>query len=125
QTQSADRDPEQFLPDIHRLNPRQADEILGETKADWQQQVGTLFRSVQLTCEFSAAQKIVGRLGKASLPEKNSTMQLSDKLRKVLSGDAYASARRHVKQWMIGRAALRFDAARIRKAIERAKFQQF
>src|SRR5438067_8281263 len=51
-------------------------------------------------------------------------MQLSDKLRKVLSGDAYASARRHVKQWVIGRAPLRFDAARITKTIDRAKFQQ-
>jgi SAM-dependent methyltransferase len=51
-------------------------------------------------------------------------MQLSDKLRKVLSGDAYASARRHVKQWVIGRAPLRFDAARITQTIDREKFQQ-
>jgi SAM-dependent methyltransferase len=51
-------------------------------------------------------------------------MQLSYKLRKVLSGDAYASARRHVKQWVIGRAPLRFDAARITQTIDRAEFQQ-
>jgi SAM-dependent methyltransferase len=51
-------------------------------------------------------------------------MQLSYKLRKVLSGDAYASARRHVKQWVIGRAPLRFDAARITATIDREKFQE-
>ncbi|HEX8490783.1 MAG TPA: class I SAM-dependent methyltransferase [Chthoniobacterales bacterium] len=51
-------------------------------------------------------------------------MQLSYKLRKVLSGDAYASARRHVKQWLIGRAPLRFDAAKITATIDRDKFQQ-
>ena len=51
-------------------------------------------------------------------------MRLSYKLRKVLSGDAYASARRHVKQWLIGRAPLRFDAARITQTIDREKFQQ-
>jgi SAM-dependent methyltransferase len=51
-------------------------------------------------------------------------MQLSYKLRKVLSGDAYASARRHVKQWVIGRAPLGFDAARITQTIDREKFQQ-
>ena len=51
-------------------------------------------------------------------------MQLSHKLRKVLSGDAYASARRHVKQWVIGRAPLHFDAARITQTIDREKFQQ-
>jgi SAM-dependent methyltransferase len=51
-------------------------------------------------------------------------MQLSYKLRKVLSGDAYASARRHVKQWILGRAPLRFDAARITQTIDREKFQQ-
>ena len=51
-------------------------------------------------------------------------MQLSYKLRKALSGDAYASARRHVKQWFIGRAPLRFDAAKITQTIDREKFQQ-
>jgi SAM-dependent methyltransferase len=51
-------------------------------------------------------------------------MQLSYKIRKVLSGDAYASARRHVRQWVIGRAPLRFDAARITQTIDREKFQQ-
>ena len=51
-------------------------------------------------------------------------MQLSYKLRKLLSGDAYASARRHVKQWVIGRAPLGFDAARITETIDREKFQQ-
>ena len=51
-------------------------------------------------------------------------MQLSYKLRKVLSGDAYASARRHVKQWVIGRAPLRFDVAKITRTIDRQKFQQ-
>lgn len=51
-------------------------------------------------------------------------MRLTYKLRKLLSGDAYASARRHVKQWVIGRAPLRFDAARITATIDRAKFQQ-
>jgi hypothetical protein len=33
QTQGADRNPEQFFPDIHRLNPTRADEILAKTKA--------------------------------------------------------------------------------------------
>lgn len=51
-------------------------------------------------------------------------MQLSYKLRKVLRGDAYASARRHVKQWVIGRAPLRFDTAKITRTIDREKFQQ-
>ena len=51
-------------------------------------------------------------------------MQLSYKLRKVLSGDAYASARRHLKQWVIGRAPLRFDVAKITQTIDREKFQQ-
>src|SRR6478672_5733501 len=51
-------------------------------------------------------------------------MELTYKLKKVLSGDAYASARRHVKQWLIGRAPLRFDAAKITATIDRAKFQQ-
>jgi SAM-dependent methyltransferase len=51
-------------------------------------------------------------------------MRLSYKLKKVLSGDAYVSARRHVKQWLIGRASLRFDAARITKTIDREKFQE-
>ncbi len=51
-------------------------------------------------------------------------MQLTYKLRKVVSGDAFASARRHVKQWIIGRAPLGFDAARITATIDRAEFQQ-
>jgi SAM-dependent methyltransferase len=51
-------------------------------------------------------------------------MRLSYKLRKVLSGDAYASARRHLKQALIGRAPLGFDAARITQMIDREKFQQ-
>lgn len=51
-------------------------------------------------------------------------MQLSYKLRKVLRGDAYASARRHVKQWVIGRAPLRFDVAKITQTIDREKFRQ-
>ncbi|MFL6589389.1 MAG: class I SAM-dependent methyltransferase [Chthoniobacterales bacterium] len=51
-------------------------------------------------------------------------MQLTDKLRKVFTGDAMASARRHVKQWVLGRAPLRFDAARITKTIDPEKFRQ-
>lgn len=51
-------------------------------------------------------------------------MQLSYKIRKVLTGDAFASARRYVKQWVLGRAPLRFDAARITKTIDREKFQE-
>lgn len=51
-------------------------------------------------------------------------MRLSYKLRKVLSGDAYLSARRRVKQWLIGRAPLRFDVARITRTIDREKFQE-
>src|SRR5438046_2811000 len=51
-------------------------------------------------------------------------MQLSYKIRKVVSGDAYVSARRHVKQWVIGRAPLRFDAAKITATIDRQKFQE-
>jgi SAM-dependent methyltransferase len=51
-------------------------------------------------------------------------MQLSNKLKKVITGDAYASARRHVKQALLGRAPLRFDAKRITKSIDREKFRQ-
>jgi SAM-dependent methyltransferase len=51
-------------------------------------------------------------------------MQLSYKLQKVFSGDAYVSARRHLKQWLIGRAPLRFDAEKITATIDRAKFQE-
>src|ERR1041384_7071991 len=51
-------------------------------------------------------------------------MQLSYKIKKSLSGDADASARRHVKQWVIGRAPLRFDAAKITATIDREKFQE-
>jgi SAM-dependent methyltransferase len=51
-------------------------------------------------------------------------MQISHKLRKVFTGDAVASARRHVKQWVLGRAPLRFDAAKITATIDREKFQE-
>lgn len=51
-------------------------------------------------------------------------MRLSYKLKKVLTGDAYTSARRHVKQALIGRAPLRFDAARITKTVNAEKFRQ-
>jgi SAM-dependent methyltransferase len=51
-------------------------------------------------------------------------MQLSYKIRKVVSGDAFVSARRHVKQWLIGRAPLRFDAAKITATIDRGKFEE-
>jgi len=51
-------------------------------------------------------------------------MRLSYKLQKVLSGDAFNSARRHVRQWVIGRAPLRFDAAKITATIDRARFQE-
>jgi SAM-dependent methyltransferase len=51
-------------------------------------------------------------------------MRLSYKLRKVFTGDAIASARRHVKQWVIGRAPLRFDAAKITQTIDREKFRE-
>jgi SAM-dependent methyltransferase len=51
-------------------------------------------------------------------------MQLSYKIRKVLSGDAYTSARRHVKQWLVGRAPLRFDVEKITATIDRAKFEE-
>jgi SAM-dependent methyltransferase len=51
-------------------------------------------------------------------------MRFTYKIQKVLSGDAYASARRHVKQWVLGRAPLRFDVAKITQTIDREKFQQ-
>ena len=51
-------------------------------------------------------------------------MQLSYKLKKVFSGDAFASARRHVKQALIGRAPLRLDAARITKTIDAEEFRK-
>jgi SAM-dependent methyltransferase len=51
-------------------------------------------------------------------------MQLTDKLRKVFTGDAMASARRHVKQWVLGRAPLRFDAAKITQTVDPEKFRQ-
>jgi SAM-dependent methyltransferase len=50
-------------------------------------------------------------------------MELSYKIKKILSGDAYTSARRHVRQWLMGRAPLRLDAARITATIDRQKFQ--
>jgi len=51
-------------------------------------------------------------------------MRLSYKLKKVMTGDAYASARRHVKQALLGRAPLGFDAARITKTIDQEKFRK-
>jgi SAM-dependent methyltransferase len=51
-------------------------------------------------------------------------MRLSYKLKKIMSGDAYASARRRVKQWVIGRAPSRFDVAKITATIDREKFQE-
>jgi SAM-dependent methyltransferase len=51
-------------------------------------------------------------------------MQLSYKIRKVLTGDALASARRHTKQWFLGRAPLRFDAAKLTATIDGEKFQE-
>jgi len=51
-------------------------------------------------------------------------MRLSYKLKKVMTGDAYASARRHVKQALLGRASLGFDAARITKTIDQEKFRK-
>ena len=51
-------------------------------------------------------------------------MRLSYKLKKVVTGDAYASARRYVKQALIGRAPLRLDASRITKTIDAQKFAQ-
>lgn len=51
-------------------------------------------------------------------------MRLSSKLKKVLTGDAYASARRHLKQALVGRAPLKFDAARITKTVDPVKFRE-
>jgi len=51
-------------------------------------------------------------------------MQLSHKLKKMMTGDAYASARRHVKQWLLGRAPLSLDAARITKTVDPEKFRK-
>ncbi len=51
-------------------------------------------------------------------------MRFSYKLRKVLTGDAYASARRHVRQFFLGRAPLNFDAARITKTVDAKKFRE-
>ena len=51
-------------------------------------------------------------------------MQLSYKLKKVLTGDAYVSARRRVKQTLLGRAPLGFDAARITSTVDPDKFRQ-
>jgi SAM-dependent methyltransferase len=42
----------------------------------------------------------------------------------MLTGDAYASARRHVKQLLLGRAPLSFDVARITKTVDRERFRQ-
>src|SRR6476619_3434655 len=50
-------------------------------------------------------------------------MRLTYKLKKVLTGDAYASARRHVKQALLGRAPLGLDAARIANTIDPKKFR--
>ena len=51
-------------------------------------------------------------------------MRLSYKLKKVLTGDAYTSARRHVKRAFLGRAPLRFDAAHITRTVDPEKFRQ-
>jgi hypothetical protein len=51
-------------------------------------------------------------------------MRLTYKLQKVVSGDAFASARRHVRQWVSGRAPLGFDAAKITATIDRETFQE-
>ena len=51
-------------------------------------------------------------------------MQFSYKLKKVLTGAAYASVRRHVRQWMLGRAPLSLDAARITKTVDAQKFRE-
>ena len=51
-------------------------------------------------------------------------MRFYYKLKKVLTGDAYASARRHVKRALLGRAPLRFDAARIAKSVDAEKFRK-
>lgn len=51
-------------------------------------------------------------------------MRLSYKLKKVVTGDAYTSARRHVKQALLGRAPLGFDADRITRTIDQEKFRQ-
>lgn len=42
----------------------------------------------------------------------------------MFTGDALASARRHVKQWVLGRAPLRFDVARITESVDGEKFRQ-
>ncbi|MEP6698303.1 MAG: class I SAM-dependent methyltransferase [Verrucomicrobiota bacterium] len=42
----------------------------------------------------------------------------------MLSGDAFASARRHVKQLTLGRTPLRLDAARVARSIDAQRFQQ-
>ena len=51
-------------------------------------------------------------------------MDIAYKLKKVLTGDAYASARRHIKQALVGRAPLRLDAQRITKTIDQEQFRQ-
>src|ERR1051325_1993670 len=51
-------------------------------------------------------------------------MRFSYKLRKVLTGEAYASARRHVKQALLGRAPLHLDAARITRTIDSERFRE-
>lgn len=51
-------------------------------------------------------------------------MRLSYKLKKMLTGDAYASARRHLKQALLGRAPLGLDAARITRTIDAEKFRE-
>src|SRR5438132_824835 len=51
-------------------------------------------------------------------------MRLSYKLKKVLGGEAYSSAKRHLKQALIGRAPLRLDANRIAKTIDSEKFER-
>jgi SAM-dependent methyltransferase len=45
-------------------------------------------------------------------------------MRKVITGDAYASARRRVKHFFLGRAPLSFDTARITKTVDAEKFRQ-
>jgi len=51
-------------------------------------------------------------------------MRLIHKLSKVLTGDAQTSARRHMKRWMLGRAPLHFDAARVTRSIDADKFRK-
>src|SRR4030081_1208631 len=49
-------------------------------------------------------------------------MKLAAKAAKVFTGDAWVSAKRHLRQWRLRGASYRFDAVRFSRSIDRDAF---